>query len=323
MASSNKPPAPRFGIGEWYGHLLPHLTPQERKRLGVRHDAKERIPCPFKPLVGSAAQPCHKAGGVCSLLQYAAGDNGLGIPVEGAGGSLRTLCPSRFREDQIVERWIARELLDTDEPLAVGEVGFLRSEGAGQLSDEPDPPVADETENVGRIDSVLMHPDLDRFRWCAVEVQAVYFSGNEMPSELKLAASFAGNGPPFPAKTRRPDYRSSGPKRLMPQLQIKVPTLRRWGKKMAVVIDEAFFSALGTMDDVKDPSNADIGWFVVRFVEDGRSARLEPAFVRYTTLERAVEGLTAGRPVTLNEFEERIKNKLLYQQKARSRLRQS
>jgi len=311
--------ASRFGIGEWYGALFPALSKLERQELAVRHFKSGKIDYPFKPEINGQPQTCHKAGGVCSLKLYASLEGGAATPVQGDGGSLRTLCPSRFREGGVVERWIAIELLGTENPLAVGEVGFLRSESVGQLADEADPP-ADEPENVGRIDSVLMHPDLDRFQWCAVELQAVYFSGSEMGSELTLAANWEGEEPPFPAKNRRPDYRSSGPKRLMPQLQIKVPTLRRWGKKMAVVVDEAFFSALGSMDDVKEPSNADIGWFVVRYVELAKESHIEPAFVRFTTLERAVEGLTAGRPVSLPEFEERIRLKLKERQRKQQQL---
>ncbi len=96
----------------------------------------------------------------------------------------------------------------------------------------------------------------------------------------------------------------------MPQLQIKVPSLRRWGKKMAVVIDEGFLAALGKMDEVKHVSNCDIAWFVVRYSENGESAALEPAFVRLTTLERAVEGLTGGYPVSLETFEKRIRTRI-------------
>ncbi len=84
----------------------------------------------------------------------------------------------------------------------------------------------------------------------------------------------------------------------MPQLQIKVPTLRRWGKKMAVVVDRAFFDSVGEMDRVSDISNADIAWFVVRFEEVPGTAysRIVRDEVRYTTLERSVDGLTGGSP---------------------------
>lgn len=131
-----------------------------------------------------------------------------------------------------------------------------------------------------------------------------------MSHDFQAIEECEGEHIPFPSGTRRPDFRSSGPKRLMPQLQVKVPTLRRWGKKMAVVVDESFFSALGTMDAVRDISNADIAWFVMKYEEQAGKAKLKPAFVHLTTLERAVEGLTAGRAVSLDVFESRIREKL-------------
>jgi hypothetical protein len=141
-------------------------------------------------------------------------------------------------------------------------------------------------------------------------MQAVYFSGDAMGKDFGYIARYDGNDLPFPAGKRRPDYRSSGPKRLMPQLQIKVPTLRRWGKKMAVIIDRSFFDEIGQMDRVKDISHCDIAWFVVKYEEKGTKVILEPDFVSFTTLEKTVEGLTGGTPVSLGEFERRIKRKL-------------
>lgn len=178
------------------------------------------------------------------------------------------------------------------------------------MPEESVPEESDEAGSVGRIDSVLVHPDLAYLRWCAVEMQAVYFSGPALSDDFPLFLDPAVTGIPYPGKIRRPDYRSSGPKRLMPQLQIKVPTLRRWGKKMAVVVDESFFASLGRMDSVSDVSNSDIAWFIVGFEEEGNVARLVPRDVRYTTLERAVEGLTAGLPVTLGQFETEIMGRL-------------
>lgn len=303
MRTVHEGSSPRFGIGEWFGHLLSELSSGDRRRFDDlrTRGGNERPGCPFKPAIGGAFQPCTKAGGVCSLKLYRLGDNGRGIPAAPPDGDLRILCPYRFREGLVLEQWIGETLLGTASPLSIGEVRFLKSTVVSEGENPSD---------VGRIDQVLMHPDLDRFDWCAVELQAVYFSGSEMAAEFSLARDFAHEGAPFPAKTRRPDYRSSGPKRLMPQLQIKVPTLRRWGKRMAVVIDEPFFRELGKMDDVPHPSNADIAWFVVRLREEGSRAVLEPAFVRFTTLERAVEGLTAGIAVSLPEFEQRIRQKL-------------
>lgn len=300
----SRTPAPRFGIGEWYGRLFDRLTAAERKELSQRAlGGKELQPlCPFRRPVPGRTQLCTKKGGVCSLQLYESDDGVEGRLPDDHRGLLRTLCPYRFEEANTVLQWVSEVLLESREPQEIAEVGFLRPEGIGGEDDS--------TDDVGRIDLVLVHPDLDPLRWCAVEMQAVYFSGKEMKWEYDLARDYPGEGVPFPAKNHRPDYRSSGPKRLMPQLQIKVPTLRRWGKKMAVVVDEAFFSSLGKMDNVSDASNSDIAWFVVKLRRVNGVAKLEPAFHRFTTLERAVEGLTAGLPVSLKQFESTILTKL-------------
>ena len=132
-----------------------------------------------------------------------------------------------------------------------------------------------------------------------------------MRNEFALLRHHEGDQLPFPAKSHRPDYRSSGPKRLMPQLQTKVPSLRRWGKKMAVLVDHSFFAAMGRMRPVTHISNSDVLWFIVRYeqTEAGRF-RLVPEDVHLTTLEDSVEGLTAGVPASLEIFEQRILDKL-------------
>ena len=50
---------------------------------------------------------------------------------------------------------------------------------------------------------------------------------------------------------------------------------------------------------------------IVRYEKDGSGrAHLARGGIRLTTLERAVEGLTAGVPVSLEEFEARMMDKL-------------
>ncbi|HXP86474.1 MAG TPA: NotI family restriction endonuclease [Bryobacteraceae bacterium] len=291
----------RFGIGEWYGQSFVHLTTEQRSSYAhlqaLDKKARPAQPCPFR------GGGCSKTGGVCSLrLYHREGATGHVLPADGDRGRLRATCPNRFLERALIFSWIGDVLLGTKEPGVVAEVGFLEAERTDEESGEGD--------DVGRIDHVLVHPAADPMRWCALEIQAVYFSGASMGAEFAMLRHHVDEGVPFPSGHRRPDDRSSGPKRLMPQLQIKVPSLRRWGKKMAVVVDEGFFGALGKMDEVKDVSNCDIAWFVVRFHEAGGNAVLEPSFVRLTTLERAVEGLTGGNPVSLETFEARIRAKL-------------
>jgi hypothetical protein len=97
----------------------------------------------------------------------------------------------------------------------------------------------------------------------------------------------------------------------MPQLQIKVPTISRWGKKMAVVIDRAFWDSLSDMREVRELSNCEIVWFVVSFAptKDGRFA-LQRHETHFTTLINAVEGLTGGTPMSLERFESQIRDRL-------------
>jgi hypothetical protein len=288
----------RFGIGEWYGRSFIHLTPAERRAfaaLSIKGQHRQQ-PC-IPRLAENPNQYCTKSGGVCSLRQYEL----INHTVRVEDGELITTCPERFREDRKVFKWVGETILGHPKPIIVEQVGFL--ERLRQQKGE-------ETADVGKIDMILIHPDLDCFFWCALEMQAVYFSGDAMSRDFKAIDMHQDSGLPFPAGRRRPDFRSSGPKRLMPQLQIKVPTLRRWGKKMAVVVDTSFFRAMGEMDHVSDISNCDIVWFIIRYNEKKERAALDLGEVRFTTLERTVEGLTAGTPVSLPEFEGRIRKKL-------------
>ena len=305
-------PKPKFGIGEWYGHSLVALSPAQRLAYAVESlkPKKDRAkqPCPFQARKEGAI--CTKDGGVCSIRLYAYATEPVtgraqGVPVEGPQSGFRATCPYRFHEGLEVFKWVGEVVLGDPNPSLVGEVGFLEASATTDNAGGDD---------VGRFDMVLVStvtaPDAP-MDWAALEIQAVYFSGSAMPLEFKAFNDVNVQWVIYPAGQRRPDYRSSGPKRLMPQLQIKVPTLRRWGRKMAVVVDRAFFDSMGEMDNVADLSNADVAWFVVRFEEiDGETqTRLVADEVRYTTLERSVEGLTGGKPVARSIFEARIRDK--------------
>lgn len=313
MAKKTKDLTPRFGIGEWFGKVLTRMDSAERRyyALEVLKDKKLRDAqlCPFQTRKADAK--CTKDGGVCSLRLYThrvdeKTGRATGEAASGPQGQLRATCPYRFHEAFDVFHWVGETILGDRDPKLVGEVGFLEASATTDAASGDD---------VGRIDMVLVSNkpvDGAPMEWCALEIQAVYFSGDAMRGEFRAFADESVKWVIFPAGRRRPDYRSSAPKRLMPQLQIKVPTLRRWGKKMAVVVDRAFFDSVGEMDNVSDLSNADIAWFIVRFEEvpGSKSGRLVRDEVRFTTLERSVDGLTGGKPVPKSVFEERIFGKL-------------
>lgn len=299
--------------GEWFGKVLTNMDAAERRYYAPEVLKEKKLPekqtCPFQLRKQDAK--CTKDGGVCSLRLYsyradAKTGRAMGEPVAGPQGELRATCPYRFHEALDVFHWVGETILGDGNPKLVGEVGFLE---ASPTTD------AKGGDDVGRIDMVLVSNKPEEgapMEWCALEVQAVYFSGDAMRGEFKAFADEAVDWVIFPAGRRRPDYRGSAPKRLMPQLQIKVPTLRRWGKKMAVVVDRAFFDSVGEMDRVPDISKADIAWFVVRFedVQGSKYSRIVRDEVRYTTLERSVDGLTGGKPVPRSVFEERISGKM-------------
>lgn len=281
----------RYGAAELFGRAIVSLSREDLKRLSSANH--NEVPCPFK--AGKIA--CHKKGGVCSLGLYERKEDQavsmIGQPV--------TTCPSRFLEGGKVFRWVREVLLGEAETKVVKEVSFLMSNRGEEV----------EKDEVGRIDNVLVSEEGGVLKWCALEMQAVYFSGGKMGSDFKVMRTWVGPGVPFPSNQRRPDFRSSGPKRLMPQLQIKVPTLRRWGKKMAVVVDKAFWEALGPMQRTPHLSNADIVWFVVSYsVPDDGRYRISSHEAYYTTLEDAVTGLTGGTPVSLEQFEVLLREKL-------------
>ncbi len=288
----------RYGTGELYGLDFSTLPPERIRELASA--SYKSLECPFKPVqAGQPPAKCNKKGGVCSLRQFVLDERG---GVEAKGG-LVTTCPKRFLEGDLITQWVGEILLGTSKPVVISELPFLMSDvEAEQGADE---------DAVGKIDEVLVNAEGGTLRWCALEFQAVYFSGKSMENDFKVMREWTGPGVPFPAAQRRPDFRSSGPKRLMPQLQIKVPTISRWGEKMAVVIDKAFWESLSQIRAVKDLSNCEIVWFVVSFApsKDGRCA-LQRHQTHFTTLVNAVEGLTGGTPMSLERFESQIRDRL-------------
>jgi hypothetical protein len=302
MPKSKKPKVRnRYSIGEWYGAGFESLTPAkrfEKAKTECEVDALLGAVCPFQ-----IEAKCNKKGGVCSLRQYQQVGDG---PVSGTGPIITT-CPQRFLESDTIFNWVGEILLQTKEPVVLNEIGFLdRLSPADSEGDDQE----DSKDFIGRIDNVLVHPSRQPMDWCALELQAVYFSGKSMANEFKMLASKETEGLPFPAKHRRPDWRSSGPKRLLPQLQTKVPTIRTWGKKMAVVIDEAFFGSLVGLDEERYLSNSEIAWFVVGYDPTPGGWKLARRKVVFTKLDASVKSLTGGVPLSKERFEEQLREKL-------------
>jgi hypothetical protein len=155
-----------------------------------------------------------------------------------------TTCPTRFVADvedgRSLFNWISGKMLDTVEPIIVKETPFLRKVSDSRLpveairNEEVAADVEEEEEaekKAGRIDWLVVNPasmSANDLEWAAVETQALYFSGGKMITEFQAYAA-ARSDVLFPLGKRRPDYRSSGPKRLSPQLDVKGDSSRMYG----------------------------------------------------------------------------------------------
>jgi hypothetical protein len=160
------------------------------------------------------------------------------------------------------------------------------------------------------MDNVLVVPGSDPLMWCTIEKQAVYFSGKKMALEFEAISKTTDNALPFPLESRRPDFRSSSAKRLLPQLETKVPSLSKWAKKMAVVVDAEFFAQFAPMKAEEHISLAEILWFVVEYELVETQFVLRPRSVSMTTLESSIAGVIAATPIPLPEFEQAIRARL-------------
>ena len=275
--------APRYGIAEWYGHDLLGLSVPERQRLAEAAQSARRLPCPF------AGGNCTKPGGVCSLRAYSADGDRIAEPV----GPNAVTCPKRFEQDRMLLSWLAEIVGFDDGAMMAREVPFMIGP-TGTAAGMIDLVVAAETHNL---------------RWYGLEVQAVYFSGAGMGREFEALAADTGNAAPFPLAHRRPDWRSSSAKRLMPQLRVKVPTLRRWGSKIAVAVDQPFYDSISgpSLNPSRDLDAGDVIWLV----SEAHEGRLSRRHWEVLTLEATCEKLLAAEPVTRSAFEQTLRDKLV------------
>jgi hypothetical protein len=138
---------------------------------------------------------CAKAGGVCSIRKYQNSVEGGVVPAQGLAV---TVCPQRLVQGGDLLRWAGEVLLGTSNAIAIKEIPFLAPVAAEQGD------VAEQKERkAGRIDWVLVDPNSDAsLRWCAVETQAVYFSGPSMRSDFQSFAAHRGDSLPFPMAHR-------------------------------------------------------------------------------------------------------------------------
>lgn len=290
-----------WGIAEWYGHDIRTMSGAERSaaaRAALEaheeglHDAPQPV-CPFLSSVWPDSV-CNKIGGVCSIRKYT---NDPAVAM--ADDQPAAVCPNRFLEtsDQgTIFALIAQELFAVEAGAkVVKEIPFLEKVSAAGKS---------RGAMAGRIDWIVVpEPPTSataELKWVAVETQAVYFSGGAIWGDIEAYAQ-QPDELHYPTQQRRPDYRSSGAKRLAPQLDAKSPVMRRWGRKVVVVIDRGFADEMGTVGVVsQDFDNCEVALFIVRFEDDMRLVLDE---IILTELTSAIGALQATAPIHKATFE--------------------
>ena len=285
----------RFGIAEWYGLPFLDLSPVARNHLAkraLRED--ENVPaCPFQ----KNRPPCRKKGGICSIRRYKQDNNGR---IGSAVGDPVIVCPARFEQKQLLVSWLAEIVgIPPNEGMVAREVPFM----LGTSTKRP----------AGKIDLVVARLLNSELKWYGLEIQAVYFSGRGMQSQFEVLQDDGGLKPPFPDAIRRPDWRSSSAKRLMPQLQIKVPTLRRWGSKLAVSVDRPFFESIGgsSPNPSHDLNDGDIIWLIPELSQkEGEFFQLSRGHWEVLTLEDTNKKLLAAETIRSDAFEVDLRAKL-------------
>ncbi len=240
--------------------------------------------CPFH---NSSGINCTKSSatdpiGVCTILD---------------GKKIVSTCPIRFREDFQIVADAADFFFAGSKYVAVTEARLKDLNG----------------KSAGNIDIVIAAIDGkgEIVDFGAVEVQAVYITGNvrnvfekymESPKKNYDMEWSARNYP-------SPDYLSSSRKRLAPQLIYKGGILHKWGKKLAVVVDENFFAQLPALEEV-DKESADIAWMIYGFQKRRERYSLRKKRIRYTRFEEALATITTPQVGNVNDFVEYLEERI-------------
>lgn len=263
-------------ISEIFGrHVKDTSVEADRYRIGKL--------CPFK-------------GGACTKSSKT---NPLGICTLPRGSSATAICPTRFLEGDIIFKAAAEVAFGKGIEFAVFpeiKLLHLREEKTGK------------TKKIGKIDFLLGKVDEDKISdFAALEIQSTYFSGFSIRSALEHY--LATKQLDVDISNRRPDFRSSAQKRLMPQLQLKVPIFRRWGKKFFVVVDSEFYDALPRFKETS-VANSEIIWLAFPIEENSNKFQLGKPVVHGTHWDDVATALREGTAPEPEEIYDVLEEKL-------------
>lgn len=211
----------------------------------------------------------------------------LGICSYTDGQTATVVCPVRFREAGRLFVDAGRAAFGTGHRvLVVPEVRLLE--------------IPETKKRIGKIDFLiaLLDGNDKPVDFAAIEVQAVYVSGKSSRGPFEHYLRTGGN---HSDGRRRPDFRSSAQKRLMPQLSLKVPVFRRWGKRFFVAVDSNFFAAMPKLASVS-AGNAEITWLVYPFHRGPRGFSMDGPSVYHTLWDDVVTSLREGIPPDREEL---------------------
>lgn len=238
-----------FRITEVFGYSVEDTSPEAIA-------SRKTKPCPFQP----PSTPCTKVSTTDPLGVCMFGDSHVGTPV----------CPCRFIQNNQMFVDVAKAAFGTGKKIAVRpELRILRKENG---------------KKAGKVDFIIaaLGADGKPADFCALEVQAVYVSG---VSYYPIFHEFLASGIP-PQEQRGMDWLSSR-KRLIYQLNLKVPVFRRWGKKFFVAVDRQFFNQLPKMKRVSDIENSEVTWVLYDFQRQGEGARFSMSHAEFYCTEWA------------------------------------
>lgn len=244
------------------------------------------------------AKTCPFRGTQCTKVSKT---DPLGICSFSDGHSAAVVCPVRFLEQNRIFRdagWLA--FGNGVKIAAFPEVRILKIEGENGENDR----------KIGKVDFLLGQiVDGEVIDFAALEVQAVYISGTSVRPNFDEFLATQGPSNSYAPVDRRPDFRSSAQKRLVPQLQLKVPVFRRWGKKFFVVVDSQFFSALPGFPRTSS-SNSELTWLSYPVEKAGLDFKMKDPDIVYSHWDDVANALREGEPPEPEEILAELQEKL-------------
>jgi len=215
----------------------------------------------------------------------------IGICTFSDGNSAASVCPNRFLEHGRIFRDAAA--------IAFGEAAKYEVFPEIKILKIKDKKTGKD-KKIGKVDFLIGKIESGSVTdFAAVEIQAVYFSGTEIRTFLKNYLHAKSTN--IKAEKRGMDFRSSAQKRLIPQLKLKVPVFRRWGKKFFVVVDSLFFESLPNFNQTVE-SNSEVTWLSYPIQKSGADYEIQPPHIIFSEWDEIKNALREGVAPSLEEI---------------------